>query len=65
MIEPHSAQLGASSWILNATFVVPSDRVTVAGLPLPFAVGCRSWPCRVTVGVAVRRDDVQFRRRRG
>ena len=36
MIEPHSAQLGASSWILNATFVVPSDRVTVPGLPLPF-----------------------------
>src|SRR4051812_43453221 len=33
MIEPHSAQLGASSWILNATFVAPSDSVTV---PEPF-----------------------------
>src|SRR4029453_8625241 len=43
MIEPHSAQLGASSWILNATFVVPSDSVTVAGLPLPFDAGA-AWP---------------------
>src|ERR1041385_3280328 len=34
MIEPHSAQLGASSWILNATLVLPSESVTVE--PLPF-----------------------------
>src|SRR5437762_5115554 len=34
MIEPHSAQLGASSWILNATFAFPSDSVTVP--PFPF-----------------------------
>src|SRR5829696_1276777 len=33
MIEPHSAQLGASSWILKATFALPSDNVTV---PPPF-----------------------------
>jgi len=34
MIEPHSAQLGASSWILKATFALPSDSVTVE--PFPF-----------------------------
>src|SRR5258708_10146300 len=34
MIEPHSAQLGASSWILKATFALPSESVTVE--PLPF-----------------------------
>src|SRR5688500_8538049 len=43
MIEPHSAQLGASSWILKATFVVPSESVTVDfPAPLPFDVG--AWP---------------------
>jgi hypothetical protein len=36
MIEPHSAQLGASSWILKATFALPSDSVTV---PDPFDFG--------------------------
>ena len=35
MIEPHSAQLGASSWILKATFALPSDSVTVPE-PFPF-----------------------------
>jgi hypothetical protein len=34
MIEPHSAQLGTSSWILNATFVAPREWVTTpASLP--------------------------------
>src|SRR5215212_6591520 len=37
MIEPHSAQLGASSWILKATLVVPSDSVIADPPPLPFA----------------------------
>src|SRR5450759_2211005 len=44
MIEPHSAQEGASSWTLKATRVVPTD-APVAGalvgawpLPLPLAV---------------------------
>jgi hypothetical protein len=37
MIEPHSAQLGASSWILNATFVVPSDSVIVDPFVFPLA----------------------------
>ena len=34
MMLPHSAQLGASSWILNATFAFPRDNVTVP--PFPF-----------------------------
>src|SRR5947208_12299166 len=49
MIEPHSAQLGASSWILNATFVAPRDSVTVPR-PLPFvAFECPfAWPLVAT-----------------
>src|SRR6266508_5949105 len=35
MIEPHSAQDGASSWILKATFGLPSPRLTGAGFPFP------------------------------
>src|SRR6266478_7080204 len=42
MIEPHSAQLGASSWILNATFVAPSDSVIVEPFVLPLAA--LLWP---------------------
>src|SRR6266404_5403825 len=42
MIEPHSAQLGASSWILNATFVAPSDSVIVEPFVLPFPA--LAWP---------------------
>src|SRR6185437_13013384 len=42
MIEPHSAQLGASSWILNATLVAPRDRVIAAGLPPPLPLVV--WP---------------------
>src|SRR5690349_9861680 len=47
MIEPHSAQLGASSWILNATFVAPSESVTVPA-PFPFdAFAGAAWPLLV------------------
>src|SRR6266850_8046898 len=42
MIEPHSAQLGASSWILKATFVAPSDSVIVEPFVLPFPA--LAWP---------------------
>src|SRR6266550_6592285 len=42
MIEPHSAQLGASSWILNATFVAPSESVIVEPFVLPLAA--LLWP---------------------
>jgi hypothetical protein len=34
MIEPHSAQDGASSWTVNATDVVPRDAESTA-LPFP------------------------------
>src|SRR5207244_1260733 len=44
MIEPHSAQLGASSWILKATFALPSESVTVPD-PFPFeALAGAAWP---------------------
>src|SRR6267142_2276325 len=49
MIEPHSAQLGASSWILNATFVAPRESVTTpALLPFDFAVCPLAWPLVAT-----------------
>src|SRR6476646_6547642 len=44
MIEPHSAQLGASSWILNATFALPRESVTVPP-PFPLTFGAAAaWP---------------------
>src|SRR3954470_15970025 len=55
MIEPHSAQLGASSWILNATFVDPSDSVTV---PLPFdAFAGAAWPLVATTASSSRAGE--------
>src|SRR5262245_43701373 len=57
MIEPHSAQLGASSWILNATFVLPSDRVTV---PEPFdfpAFAPAAWPLVATTASSSRAGE--------
>ena len=38
MIEPHSAQLGASAWLVNVTWALPMPRlpnVTRAAEPLP------------------------------
>ena len=55
MIEPHSAQLGASSWILNATFVAPSDRVTVP-MPLPFD-DLAAWPLEATTASSSRAGE--------
>ncbi len=43
MIEPQSAQLGASSWILNATFVVPRLSV-IADPPPPFPFATLACP---------------------
>src|SRR6185437_11330182 len=58
MIEPHSAQLGASSWILNATFVLPSDRVTVPEpLPLPDAFAGAAWPLVATTASSSRAGE--------
>src|SRR3954453_8328667 len=58
MIEPHSAQLGASSWILNATFVAPSERVTVPD-PLPFepALAGAAWPLVATTASSSRAGE--------
>ena len=57
MIEPQSAQLGASAWVWKLTFVAPRVRV-IGAVPPPFplalAARCRR---RVAVGVAVGRDD--------
>src|SRR4051794_15060926 len=59
MIEPHSEQPGASSWILNATFVEPSDSVTVLGaaLPFPFPFDARPFACPF-VATTAREDAV-------
>src|SRR6185437_11657732 len=58
MIEPHSAQLGASSWILNATFVLPSDRVTVPEpLPLEPAFAGAAWPLVATTASSSRAGE--------
>ena len=52
---PHSAQLGASSWILNATFAAPSDRVTV---PEPFDVlAGAAWPLAATTASSSRAGE--------
>src|SRR3954462_10676019 len=58
MIEPHSAQLGASSWILNATFVDPRDSVTVPE-PLPFdaAFAGAAWPLVATTASSSRAGE--------
>jgi hypothetical protein len=60
MIEPHSAQLGASSWILNATFVAPSDSVTVPR-PLPFVAFATTlpfaWPLEATTASSSRAEE--------
>src|SRR6476646_7267802 len=55
MIEPHSAQLGASSWILNATFVVPRESVTVPD-PLPALAGA-AWPLVATTASSSRAGE--------
>src|SRR6476646_2514555 len=55
MIEPHSAQLGASSWILKATFVVPSESVTVPD-PLPALAGA-AWPLVATTASSSRAGE--------
>src|SRR5262245_445492 len=58
MIEPHSAQLGASSWILKATFVVPSERVTVPEpLPLVPALSGAAWPLVATTASSSRAGE--------
>ena len=57
MIEPQSAQLGASPWTLKATFCAPSESVTVpapepsAGLACPFVpAACPlAWPVAMTL----------------
>src|SRR5436305_4172297 len=57
MIEPHSAQLGASSWILNATFVDPRLSVTVPE-PLPFpAFAGAAWPLVATTASSSRAGE--------
>src|SRR6478752_3678472 len=58
MIEPHSAQLGASSWILKATFVVPSESVTVPE-PLPFepVLAGAAWPLVATTASSSRAGE--------
>src|SRR4051794_5194262 len=57
MMLPHSAQLGASSWILNATFVAPRDRVTVPE-PLPFdAFAGAAWPLVATTASSSRAGE--------
>src|SRR6476659_8507227 len=58
MIEPHSAQLGASSWILKATFVVPSESVTVPD-PLPFepVLAGAAWPLVATTASSSRAGE--------
>src|SRR3954470_15416736 len=54
MMLPHSAQLGASSWILNATFVAPRDRVTV---PEPFDLAGAAWPLVATTASSSRAGE--------
>ncbi len=46
MIEPHSAQLGASAWVWNDTFEPPRFRVIGAGPPPPFVwpLPLAAWP---------------------
>src|SRR6476646_10556300 len=57
MIEPHSAQLGASSWILKATFALPSDRVTVLA-PFPFdTFADAAWPLAATTANSSRAGE--------
>src|SRR4029079_6987228 len=57
MIEPHSAQLGASSWILNATFVDPRESVTVPD-PFPFdAFAGVAWPLVATTASSSRAGE--------
>src|SRR5712671_5379933 len=57
MIEPHSAQLGASSWILKATFALPSDNVTVFD-PFPFdAFPDAAWPLVATTANSSRAGE--------
>ena len=52
MIEPQSAQLGASAWVWKLTFVAPRFRVIgAAAAAVPVAVA------GVTVRVPVGRDD--------
>src|SRR6476659_4892225 len=55
MIEPHSAQLGASSWILKATFALPRDSVTVD--PFPFAFPVAAWPLAATTANSSRAGE--------
>jgi hypothetical protein len=54
MIEPHSAQLGASAWEVNVTWALPMPRlpkVTRAaeplGFPLPLPL---AWPLPLSGG---------------
>src|SRR5215218_5944424 len=56
MIEPHSAQLGASSWILNATFALPSDSVTVDPFPFDAFPGA-AWPLVATTASSSRAGE--------
>ena len=58
MIEPHSAHEGASSWILNATFVAPSESVTVPE-PFPFepAFPGAAWPLVATTASSSRAGE--------
>src|SRR5688500_16284542 len=44
MIEPHSAQLGASAWAANATLVPPRLRVIPEPPPEPLALPLWAWP---------------------
>src|SRR5450759_335733 len=43
MIEPHSAQLGASAWVAKATFTPPPNGAIPASPP-PFPLPLVAWP---------------------
>ena len=45
MIEPHSAQEGASAWDVKVTWALPMPRLprVTRGLPLPFPLPL-AWP---------------------
>jgi len=55
MIEPHSAQLGASAWVWKLTFVPPRFRVIgAAAAPFPFPAGLPPRPLVIRLPVEFR-----------